>query len=384
MQMILILAGAVTSLAVAVNGVPAIWSFILPWLRPPYLHLVFNGIIIAIAAASRFRRIQSAPPVRSQHLISVRTPPPAYYAAYSSSPEVRDAVAAEEIGDRVVELKPVMVNGVRVDADAEERVVAEDDGDNALAGRTLTYNSPPPEIIPSEFRLEYFPPANPTGNIRERERVVKRETLESSRKKKRVETSRAAHEDVRHGGAPRPTPTPDNSRYKTRKSKSFKERTIYIDSPPSHGIRKEASPSPNKLNQLVEFHDVSVDRSATYNSLSPERLSPKFQAGYMLPENPYENISGTGDREEEYETMESAWKKITEGASRAAADEEEGRDVEAAKSSRRLSGAIGKEVSPSEDELKRRVEAFIKKVNDEIRERRQKSLDQYIHLNSAA
>lgn len=123
------------------------------------------------------------------------------------------------------------------------------------------------------------------------ERVVKRETLESSRKKKRVETSRAAHEDVRHGGAPRPTP--DNSRYKTRKSKSFKERTIYIDSPPSHGIRKEASPSPNKLNQLVEFHDVSVDRSATYNSLSPERLSPEFQADYLLPENPYENISGS-------------------------------------------------------------------------------------------
>lgn len=371
MQMILILGGAVT-LAVAVNGVPAIWSFILPWLRPPYLHLVTNGIIIAIAAASRFRRIQTAPPVRSQHLISVRTPPPAFYAAYSSSPEVR-AAAADESGDRVVELKPVMVNGVEVEADAEG-VVAEDDGESALAGRILTYDTQPLEILSSEFRLEYFPPANPTGDIREGERVVRRETMESSRKKKGVETSRAAHEDVRHGGAPRPTP--DHLRYSTRKSKSFKERTVYIDSPPSHAIRKEASPSPNKLNRRVDqFHDVSVDRSATY--------SPEFQADYLLPENPYENISER-DREEEYETMESAWKKITEGASRAADQE-----VVPAKSSSltddsAASGAIGKEVSPNEDELNRRVEAFIKKVNDEIRLRRQKSLDQFIHLNSAA
>lgn len=164
MQMILILGGAVT-LAVAVNGVPAIWSFILPWLRPPYLHLVTNGIIIAIAAASRFRRIQTAPPVLSQHLISARTPPPAFYAAYSSSPEVR-AAAADDNGDRVVELKPVMVNGVEVEAD-EEGLVAEDDGENALAGRILTYDTPPLEILSSEFRLEYYPPANPTGDIRE-------------------------------------------------------------------------------------------------------------------------------------------------------------------------------------------------------------------------
>lgn len=111
--------------------------------------------------------------------------------------------------------------------------------------------------------------------------MVRHETIESSRKKKGVETSRAAHEDVRHGGAPRPTP--DHHLYSTRKSKSFKERTIYIDSPPSHAIRKEASPSPSKLNRRVDFDDVAVDRSATY--------SPEFQADYILPENPYENIS---------------------------------------------------------------------------------------------
>lgn len=79
--------------------------------------------------------------------------------------------------------------------------------------------------------------------------------------------------------------------------------------------------------------------------------------------------------------MESTWKKITEGASRAADQE-----VVPAKSSslKDDSAASGKEGSPNEDELNRRVEAFIKKVNDEIRQRRQKSLDQFIHLNNAA
>ncbi|XP_057796358.1 uncharacterized protein LOC131012421 isoform X2 [Salvia miltiorrhiza] len=323
---VLVSAGAIISLAMAMNEIPAIWSLILPWLRPPYLHIVINGIIIAIAVASRFRRIQPAPPVRSQHLISVKTPPPAYYVAYSPPPEVRDVVEVPEAAavyereDRVVELKPVMVNGLEVGADAEEKIVVGDEGqDDALDldGSTLTYNIPSPEIFSPEFRSDFFPPVDPTGNVAEREQA----------------SSRAIQEEVRHRGA-------------RRKSKSFKERSI----------RNESRPSQRKLNRLVE---ASKDWPLTRNSLSPQ--------------NKIGNIYPTGGvretAEEEYETLESAWKKIREGASQ----------NESASSS-----DIRKEVSPSQDELNQRVEAFIKKVNDEIRLRRQDSSNQYIQLNSAA
>ncbi|KAA8519858.1 hypothetical protein F0562_014052 [Nyssa sinensis] len=40
----------------AVHEVPVIWSTLRSWLRPPYLYVIINGIIITIAATSRFHQ----------------------------------------------------------------------------------------------------------------------------------------------------------------------------------------------------------------------------------------------------------------------------------------------------------------------------------------
>lgn len=55
--------------------VPLIWSFVLSWLRPPYLYLVINCLIIIIVASSRFQKKadDSPDPVPVKVISDVRT-----------------------------------------------------------------------------------------------------------------------------------------------------------------------------------------------------------------------------------------------------------------------------------------------------------------------
>ncbi|KAI3466643.1 hypothetical protein Pfo_023306 [Paulownia fortunei] len=286
MKVFLILAGAVSlamgiklTVPVAVNEVPVIWSIILPWLKPPYLYIVMNAIIITIAVSSRFQQNQSEPPVHSQHLISVKTPPPADFASFSAQPEVGTSVeepqAAYESEDSVVELKAVMVNGSKVDIETEEETLADTEAeaeDVFLALSTLTCNTLPQEILSPEFQLEYLLPVRdkplissrfghpkPIRTTSERVRslrVAREETLESTWKKITEGASRATREapqEVRQAGAARPSP--DRVRDHVPKSRSFEEGRSDHNSPlgpASTRIRKEPSLSQDELNRRVE------------------------------------------------------------------------------------------------------------------------------------
>lgn len=47
---------------ILVSDVPAVWSSIVLWLRPPYLYLLFNFIIVSILASSKLHQYLVDPP----------------------------------------------------------------------------------------------------------------------------------------------------------------------------------------------------------------------------------------------------------------------------------------------------------------------------------
>ncbi|XP_073017267.1 uncharacterized protein [Primulina eburnea] len=116
-----------SSLPLAVDGIPLVWSIVLSWLQPPYSYLIIYGIIFSVAACSRFHyRHHPQPSDPSDHglLISVENLLPS--PLLSTQPHISTAVdysTAEmcENGDkRVMELVPVMVNSSKGEYESEE------------------------------------------------------------------------------------------------------------------------------------------------------------------------------------------------------------------------------------------------------------------------
>ncbi|XP_051125380.1 uncharacterized protein LOC127247540 [Andrographis paniculata] len=278
--------GLKVSVPVAVDGIPALWSVVLSWMKPPYLYIIINGIIITIAASSRFHRSQSeAPAGRSERLVSVKTPPSSSFASFSSQQYINsssveestvvDEVVVSEIEEIVDELKSIAPSSVKADSEANEEIVIEAESDDVVVD-SLTE-----EKISGNFQFESL--------LRARE--------------KPLVSSRFAH-------------------------------------------RK------------------------------PIRNNPEVSSARAL------RVA----RPKKQETLESTWKMITEGRHVPLTrhiKKPDAWDQEPLKERSRYinpTSRIIKETSLGQDELNRRVEAFIKKFNDEMRMQRQESLNQFMEM----
>ncbi|KAL0442820.1 UNVERIFIED_CONTAM: hypothetical protein Slati_2004700 [Sesamum latifolium] len=335
------------SVPAAVNGIPAMWSIILSWMKPPYLYIIINGIIITIAASSRFHQSQSEQPAaRSEHLISVKTPPPSTFASFSSQMDImsvvqQPTVAAEaevvvsEVEDTVVELKPVMVNGSKIDVDikTEEEIEVETQAeaeDVFVDSTTSTYNTLPQKIISQELQVESLLPVRekPLFPVREKPLLPVREKPPAS--------SRFGHR--------RPIRNSPEGNF----TASYVSFAFWL----AFCFRCEVSES----GEAEEAGDTGEHMEDDNGGPSRAAHEAPEEVGHVgAPPSPLRRSVTKSETFKERSNYESP--------------------AAAAASLR-----IRKEPSLSQEELNRRVEAFIHKFNEEMRMQRQESLNQYMEM----
>lgn len=265
----------------AVSEVPSIWSFVLSWLRPPYLYLVINFIIIIIVASSKL-----------QH--KVEEPPETAGITISSAVVMDYAVPYNGVVSKnVVELRPEF--GYVYDANAVVEARAPD-------AKTEMNDSDEFTISTTSWRLErkdsvenLIPAEKPLVSMRFGHRRAVKSSPEAGKvlgvsKPKRHDTLESTWKTITDG---RPMPLTRH----LKKADSLESQRCSIDLTPPK----------------VKKSETFTDRSSTNSSVA----------------------SSPG------------------------------------------SGKMKREPSLSQDELNRRVEAFIKKFNEEMRLQRQESLNQY-------
>lgn len=147
------------------SHLPLIWASLLSWLKPPYLFFIVNGIIIGIAATSRFhhnhhhdgseRQVpdDDPPPPRRTPTEEISSELSVYHMT-----DVTHQQKREEAKDEVSEVTKagLVMNGY---VEAEEEEEDDDDGDEEALGWKSTGNQTK-ILYPSETQLtECFSPA---------------------------------------------------------------------------------------------------------------------------------------------------------------------------------------------------------------------------------
>ncbi|XP_041991809.1 uncharacterized protein LOC121742686 isoform X2 [Salvia splendens] len=307
MRMILISAGVLSaamglklSIPIAVENVPALWSVVISWMKPPYLYIIINGIIITIAASSRFHQRHTEPAViRSERLISVITPtlesfvPLPAQANFKTAvvPEPQAEVLVPAVEDRVVDLKPVVVNGLKVDfaTEVDDLRILRAEAEDVFDESDLLNNSPKRDTFLPEVNLESLFPA----------------------REKPLASSRFVHRK------PNRTP-PEGAKALRRVARPKKQETLE-----------------STWKMITEGRHVPLTRHLKKSDTFEQQASPAMDHVKMVPK------SETFKERSNYEAR------------------------------------IRKEPSLGQDELNRRVEAFINKFNEDMRMQRQESLQQF-------
>ncbi|EOY28393.1 Uncharacterized protein TCM_029972 [Theobroma cacao] len=290
----------------SVSQAPLLWSTFRSWLKPPYLYVIINGIIITIAASSRFNHKTGEKDQKEQM-------------------QQRSKISVDQGPAFEDEMKSGLDFGV-------------------VESSALVYEQ---EQRGEEVETRGF-----------------------------EEESNAAVEDVGDGG----------DEFAISKSEWIPPRRMDSSEIPSDSLLPTEKPP----------------AASRFGHRKPVRANPEGGRALRVA------------KPKRHETLENTWKMITEGRAmpltrhlkKSDTWENHGRDVNVEAladsplmkksetfrdrtnyqpppvqvTSSPASGKLRKEPSLSQDELNRRVEAFIKKFNDEMRLQRQESLNQYMEM----
>ncbi|KAA3478861.1 CFE protein [Gossypium australe] len=288
----------------SVSQAPLLWSTFRSWLKPPYLYFVINGIIITIAASSRFHqnngeneKTEELMQQQPRSKILVEQQPDLEY-------EMKSSLDFDAVETVVYEQKEIVQEVEKTVFEEETNVAVVDDGDGGdVFAISKSEWIPPRRMDSSEIPLDVlFPVEKPPASSRFGHRKPVKANPEGGRalkvaKPKRHETLENTWKMITEGRAMPLT-------RHMKKSDTFE----------NHG---------REINVEMMADSPLVKKSDTFRDRTNYQLQP---------------------------------------------------------SSSPASGKLRKEPSLSQDELNRRVEAFIKKFNEEMRLQRQESLNQYMEM----
>ncbi|KAK1557206.1 hypothetical protein Q3G72_020137 [Acer saccharum] len=362
------------------SDVPVFWNVVSQWLKPPYLYLVINFIIISIVASAKLQQQEAAAAAAPDKVVlsgDVRT-------GYDRSSVAYDDVMMRDLAPEKVVMsgdvrsgydRSVVYDDVMMRDLAPEKVVMSGDVRSGY-DRSVVYDDDVRDLAPEKVLL--------SGDVRTGgyDAVYEdhvRDLSEQGDEKKNVGDSETAVEfngevDV----VPALLPLPQRSDSMEFLESLFeKEKGKLREKPPA-----SARFGPKKAVKASTEGGKALKVSKSKRSDTLESTWKTITEGRAMPLNRHLKKSDTWDTHVRQNTPPPAPKMKKSDTFHDRTTIEGGDDNPGRLRREPSVGKLKKEPSLSQDELNRRVEAFINKFNEEMRLQRQRSLDQYNEMIS--